>query len=81
MPPLRTLFTRRSLQPDEVIPQVSDDELLAWSDHLRTTPSPSEPLRLQARRPGRPLRAEPLRAEPLPARKLRVRAVQPTAVD
>jgi hypothetical protein len=68
MQPLRTFITRRRLEADEVIPQVSDEELLAWGAHLRSTPSPTEPTRLRALRPGRPLRAAPATR-----RKVRVR--------
>jgi hypothetical protein len=68
MQPLRTLIARHKLSPDEVIPQVSDDELLEWGAHLRSTPSPSEPTILRALRPGRPLRAAPAGS-----RKVRVR--------
>jgi hypothetical protein len=77
MPPLRTLFTRRTLHPDDVIPQVSDAELIEWGDHLLRVPSPSEPNHLRERRPDRPLRAAPA-----PARRRRapIRAM-PTVVD
>jgi hypothetical protein len=72
---MRRLFPRRSDDADEVIPQVSDDDLLSWGLDLLTI-SPTEPMALRTSRPERPLRAGPP-----PPRRVRVRQLRATATD
>jgi hypothetical protein len=70
----RSLFNRRSDDAD-VIPQVSDDDLLSWGLDLLTV-SPTEPMALRTDRPERPLRAAPP-----PPRRIRVRPLRATVAD
>ncbi len=69
---MRRLFNRRTLEPGDVIPQVSDNDLLSWGLELLTV-SPTEPMALRTSTPERPLRAAP--------RRVRVRPLRATAAD
>ena len=72
---MRRLFTRRSDDADDVLPQVSDTDLLSWGLELLTI-SPTEPMALRTNRPERPLRAAPP-----PPQRVRVRQLRATAAD